>query len=81
MISLGITQGLLSLGLGMYIDSHEHPSRKLIFQFVCKILTWNIVATVIGMIVLVAMASEAAAGANFSLVPHCNPCEYSLRYK
>jgi len=57
MISLGITQGLLSLGLGMYIDNHEHPS----------------VATVIGMIVVVATASEAAAGVNFSLVPHCSP--------
>jgi hypothetical protein len=31
MISLGITQGLLSLGLGIYIDSHDHPSRKQIF--------------------------------------------------
>ena len=31
MISLGITQGLLSLGLGIYIDHHEHPSRKQIF--------------------------------------------------
>ena len=31
MISLGIIQGLLSLVLGVYIDSHEHPSRKQIF--------------------------------------------------
>jgi hypothetical protein len=28
MISLGTIQGLLSLGLGLYIDSREHPSRK-----------------------------------------------------
>jgi NNP family nitrate/nitrite transporter-like MFS transporter len=82
MISLGITQGLLSLGLGMYIDNHEHPSGKHIFRFVYyKILTWNIVATVIGMIVVVATASEAAAGVNFSLVPHCSPCECSLPCK
>jgi hypothetical protein len=31
LISLGIVQGLLSLGLGMYIDGCEHPSRKRIF--------------------------------------------------
>jgi len=58
MISLGIIQGLISLGLGLYIDSREHPS----------------LATVIGMIVILAMANEAANGVNFSLVPHCNPC-------
>ncbi|KAL4078756.1 major facilitator superfamily domain-containing protein [Scleroderma yunnanense] len=57
MISLGIAQGLLSLGLGMYIDSHHHPS----------------LAAIIGMIVILAMANEAANGVNFSLVPHCNP--------
>ena len=28
MVSLGVTQGLLSLGLGMYIDGHPHPSCK-----------------------------------------------------
>jgi hypothetical protein len=35
----------------------------------------------IGIIVMLAMANEGANGANFSLVPHCNPCEYSLHYK
>ena len=33
-------------------------------------------ATVIWIIVVLAMANEAANGVNFSLVPHCNPCEY-----
>ena len=32
--------------------------------------------TVIGMIIILAVANEAANGVNFSLVPHCNPCEY-----
>ncbi|KAF8554961.1 nitrate transporter [Imleria badia] len=58
MICFGIAQGLLSLGLGMYIDNHQHPS----------------LSVVIGLIVILAMANEAANGVNFSLVPHCNPC-------
>ncbi|KAL4079388.1 major facilitator superfamily domain-containing protein [Scleroderma citrinum] len=58
LISLGIAQGLISLGLGIYIDSHHHPS----------------LAVIIGMIVILAMANEASNGVNFSLVPHCNPC-------
>jgi len=58
MISLGIAQGLMSVGLGVYMDTHERVS----------------LGVIIGMIVIVAMASEAAAGVNFSLVPHCNPC-------
>lgn len=58
MIFLGIAQGLLSLGLGVYIDSHHHPSLTVI----------------IILIIILAMANEAANGVNFSLVPHCNPC-------
>ncbi|KAL4063927.1 major facilitator superfamily domain-containing protein [Scleroderma yunnanense] len=56
-IFLGVAQGLLSLGLGLYIDNHHHPSLKV----------------VVVLIVILAMACEAANGANFSLVPHCNP--------
>lgn len=58
LIFLGIAQGLLSLGIGVYIDSH-HPSSLTV---------------VIVLIIILAMANEAANGVNFSLVPHCNPC-------
>ena len=37
-------------------------------------------AAIIGMIIVLAMANEGANGVNFSLVPHCNPCEYNLHY-
>jgi putative effector of murein hydrolase LrgA (UPF0299 family) len=50
-------------------------------QFLRKILMWNIVAAIIGMIIVLAMVNEGANGVNFSLVPHCNPCEYNLHYK
>ncbi|KAI9569845.1 major facilitator superfamily domain-containing protein [Boletus coccyginus] len=55
-IFLGVAQGLLSIGLGIYVDK-DHPS----------------LATVIGMTVILATSTEAANGANFSLVPHCSP--------
>ncbi|KAG6369332.1 nitrate transporter, partial [Boletus reticuloceps] len=58
LIFFGVSQGLLSLGLGIYIDSHHHPS----------------LAVVVVLLIVLAMASEAANGVNFSLVPHCNPC-------
>ncbi|KAF9239852.1 major facilitator superfamily domain-containing protein [Melanogaster broomeanus] len=58
MIALGVAQGLLSLGLGVYIDKHSEPSLTII----------------IVLFIILAMANEAANGANFSLVPHCNPC-------
>ncbi|KAF8552378.1 nitrate transporter [Imleria badia] len=58
MISLGIAQGLLAIGLGMYIDNHQDPS----------------LAVVIVMIAIVATTGEASKGVDFSLVPHCNPC-------
>ncbi|KAG1716820.1 hypothetical protein ID866_342 [Astraeus odoratus] len=60
MIFFGIAQGLLSLGLGFYIDSYQRPP----------------LAVVIVLIILFATMNEAANGVNFSLVPHCNPCEY-----
>ncbi|KAG6371835.1 nitrate transporter [Boletus reticuloceps] len=58
LIFFGVSQGLLSIGLGMYLDSHHHPS----------------LAVVIVLLVILAIANEAANGVNFSLVPHCNPC-------
>ncbi|KAI6106918.1 major facilitator superfamily domain-containing protein, partial [Pisolithus croceorrhizus] len=62
LIILGITQGLLSIGLGLYIDSNQHPSLIII----------------IVLLILAAFACEAANGVNFSLVPHCNPCSNGL---
>ncbi|KAG2142480.1 major facilitator superfamily domain-containing protein [Suillus clintonianus] len=56
-IACGVTQGLLSLGLGLYIDNHSHPS----------------LAVIIGIFVVLAIFNEVANGVNFSLVPHCNP--------
>jgi nitrate/nitrite transporter NarK len=33
------------------------------------------VAIIIVLMVLMAIFNEAGCGANFALVPHCNPCE------
>lgn len=57
MIGLGVVQGLLSLGLGFYLDNYHHPP----------------MAEVIVLLVVLAIANEATNGVNFSLVPHCNP--------
>ncbi|KAG2156770.1 nitrate transporter [Suillus bovinus] len=56
-IACGVAQGLLSLGLGLYIDNHSHPSLTVI----------------IAIFVILAIFNEVANGVNFSLVPHCNP--------
>ncbi|KAG1736105.1 major facilitator superfamily domain-containing protein [Suillus paluster] len=56
-IACGVAQGLLSLGLGLYIDNHSDPSLTVI----------------IVIFVIVAIFNEVANGVNFSLVPHCNP--------
>jgi MFS transporter, NNP family, nitrate/nitrite transporter len=53
----GVAQGLLSVGMGLYIDSNPTPS----------------LGVVVILIVLLALVNEIANGANFSLVPHCNP--------
>ncbi|KAI5984371.1 major facilitator superfamily domain-containing protein [Pisolithus marmoratus] len=58
LIILGVMQGLLSIGLGLYIDSNQHPSLTIVIVF----------------LVLTGIVCDAANGANFSLVPHCNPC-------
>ncbi|KAI6148502.1 major facilitator superfamily domain-containing protein [Pisolithus tinctorius] len=58
LIILGVTQGLLSIGLGLYIDNNQHPSLTILIVF----------------LILAAFVCEAANGVNFSLVPHCNPC-------
>ncbi|KAG1776328.1 major facilitator superfamily domain-containing protein [Suillus placidus] len=56
-IACGVAQGLLSLGLGLYIDNHPHPS----------------LVVIIVIFVILAIFNEVANGVNFSLVPHCNP--------
>ncbi|KZT68488.1 nitrate transporter [Daedalea quercina L-15889] len=56
-LMLGVAQGALSVGLGVYIDSRPYPS----------------LAVVIVLLVILALFNEAGNGANFSLVPHCNP--------
>lgn len=57
MIFLGITEGIVGITLGWYIDNHHNPSLEV----------------VIILIVFLATACEASNGVNFSLVPHCNP--------
>ncbi|EPQ53161.1 nitrate/nitrite porter [Gloeophyllum trabeum ATCC 11539] len=56
-ISCGVIQGLLSVGLGVYIDGRPHPS----------------LGVAIVLFLLTALFNEAGNGANFALVPHCNP--------
>ncbi|KAG2067853.1 nitrate transporter [Suillus decipiens] len=56
-IACGVAQGLLSLGLGLYMNNHSHPS----------------LAAIIVIFVILAIFNEVANGVNFSLVPHCNP--------
>lgn len=56
-LALGVVQGILSIALGVYIDSRSDPS----------------LAAVIVIFVILALFNEAGNGANFSLVPHCNP--------
>lgn len=62
MLSCGILQGVLSIGLGFYIDSAKKPDLATVIAFMC----------------LVALFNEMANGANFSLVPHTNACQYPL---
>ncbi|PCH33008.1 nitrate transporter [Wolfiporia cocos MD-104 SS10] len=56
-LGLGIMQGILAIALGVYVDSREHSS----------------LAAVIPTFIIMAIFNQAANGANFSLVPHCNP--------
>ena len=56
-LMFGVMQGLLSIGMGLYMDHNRTPS----------------LGVVIVLMVLLALFDEIANGANFSLVPHCNP--------
>jgi NNP family nitrate/nitrite transporter-like MFS transporter len=78
-IACGVVQGLFSVGLGLYIDSHPHPSREFGPQFITDSLTATIlVAVIIVIFVILALFNEVANGVNFSLVPHCNPSPCSM---
>ena len=63
-LALGVIQGALSIGLGVYIDKRQSPS----------------LAVVIVILVILALFDEAGNGANFSLVPHCNPSACAFVY-
>ncbi|PVF95348.1 nitrate transporter [Serendipita vermifera] len=60
-LACGFLQGAMSLGMGIYIEkkvqSGHSPSLAIVMVF----------------IVLIAIFNEMGNGANFSLVPHCNP--------
>lgn len=58
----GVVQGLLSIGLGVYIDRHHASASNT-----------PSLPVVIILMTLLALVNEIANGANFSLVPHCNP--------
>jgi MFS transporter, NNP family, nitrate/nitrite transporter len=80
-LACGAIQGVLSMALGFYIDSRKKPDRKLHFHFIDSqrlnfgSLCFRQVATVIGVMVVLAIFNEMGNGANFALVPHCNPCK------
>jgi len=61
MLFLGIAAGLISIGMGVYIDQDRDPGQK------------PSLAVLLVLIVFLAIFTEQGCGANFSLVPHCNP--------
>jgi len=77
MLSVGILQGAMSIALGLYIDKFqdkgEKPSRESLSLARCYAPTFVAVAVIIGLMVLLATFNEQGCGANFALVPHCNP--------
>jgi NNP family nitrate/nitrite transporter-like MFS transporter len=74
-VAFGIIQGVLSIGLGVYIDSLSHPTSKFVrlSSLSSTLMGWCLVGAVIGLYVIIAIFNEAANGSNFALVPHCNP--------
>ncbi|CAL1702990.1 unnamed protein product [Somion occarium] len=57
MLACGMMQGVFSVALGVYIDQKANPS----------------LPAVVVLFTLTAVVNGAANGANFALVPHCNP--------
>lgn len=66
MLFCGFVEGALSIALGLYIETH-HKNGSV-----------PDLATVIGIFVVMAIFNEAGCGANFALVPHCNPYSNGL---
>jgi hypothetical protein len=80
MLFLGIAGGVVSIAMGLYInrelDQGQKPSSEclLVPKNTRNIDTLPPVAILLVLIVLLAIATEQGCGANFALVPHCNPC-------
>ncbi|KAG8720341.1 hypothetical protein FRC09_009736 [Ceratobasidium sp. 395] len=66
MLLCGFVEGALSIALGLYIEKHHSNGSTLQL------------ATIIGIFVVMAIFNEAGCGANFALVPHCNPYSNGL---
>ncbi|KAI0695731.1 major facilitator superfamily domain-containing protein [Cytidiella melzeri] len=64
----GVIQGLLSVGFGLYTDHHHSLSPS----------TTPSLTVIIVLMILLGLVNEMANGANFSLVPHCNPSSNGL---
>jgi len=71
----GILQGAMSLAWGLYVDSTLDPSRTHLFNvfFQYPDSEISLVGVFILLMILCAIFCEAGNGANFALVPHCNP--------
>ncbi|KAF8599086.1 putative high affinity nitrate transporter protein 2 [Ceratobasidium sp. AG-I] len=66
MLMCGFVEGALAIALGLYIETHHKNGST------------PELATVIGIFVVMAIFNEAGCGANFALVPHCNPYSNGL---
>ncbi|KAG8718164.1 hypothetical protein FRC08_005818 [Ceratobasidium sp. 394] len=66
MLLCGFIEGALSIALGLYIETHHYAGST------------PHLATIIGIFVVMAIFNEAGCGANFALVPHCNPYSNGL---
>jgi NNP family nitrate/nitrite transporter-like MFS transporter len=61
MIACGFFQGAAAIAFGLYIDQNMKNGDK------------PSLAIIILLMVIMAIFNEAGCGANFALVPHCNP--------
>jgi len=73
-LGLGFGQGLVAIGLGVYILHHTTGA----FSATVATAAANHgerpdLAVIMGLVTIMAVLNEMANGSNFSLVPHCNP--------
>ncbi|CUA70757.1 Nitrate transporter [Rhizoctonia solani] len=66
MLLCGFLEGAMAIALGLYIEMHHTNGST------------PQLATIIGVFVIMAIFNEAGCGANFALVPHCNPYSNGL---